>query len=83
VSLIAAASAAALVAPAGALAAAPKAPAAKKKPTTTGPSPRVRAEIEKQKKSVADALKAIRDYRLPPGSDLAFEFRPLGRRRKK
>ena len=79
-SLIAAGSVAALAAPARELAA--TATTAAKKPAPA-PSPRMLAEIEKQKKSVADALKAIRAYALPPGSDMAFEFRPLRRGRRK
>lgn len=80
-SLLAAGSASALLAPAGAVATTAKA-AAKPAAPASGPSPAMRAEIEKQKKSVADALKAIRDYALPAGSDMAFEFKPLGRRGK-
>jgi hypothetical protein len=34
----------------------------------------VRVEIEKQKKSTADALKIVRDYPLPAGSPMAFSF---------
>jgi hypothetical protein len=37
----------------------------------------VPAEIEKQKKSTADALKVIRNYVLPAGSPMAFSFKPL------
>ena len=46
-------------------------------------SPKMRAEIAKQKKSVADALAVIRAHALPPGSDMAFVFRPLPARRRK
>jgi len=35
------------------------------------------AEITKQKKYTADALKVIRNYVLPAGSPMAFSFRPL------
>jgi len=37
----------------------------------------VEAEIESQKKSLARTLKTIRDYPLPPGSEMAFAFRPI------
>ena len=81
---LAAGSASALLAPARDLAAA-AAPAAKPAtlPTPAPPSAKMRAEIEKQKKSTADTLKVIRDFALPPGSVMAFEFRPLGRKRGK
>ena len=36
--------------------------------------PAVLAEIEKQKKFTADALKTIREYPLPAGSPMAFSF---------
>jgi hypothetical protein len=82
-SLLAAGSASTLLAPARDLAAA--APAAKPVtlPAPIPPSAKMRAEIEKQKKSTADTLKVIRDFKLPPGSVMAFEFHPLGRRRGK
>ncbi len=35
------------------------------------------AELAKQKKYTADALKVIRDYVLPAGSPMAFSFKPL------
>jgi hypothetical protein len=35
------------------------------------------AEIAKQKKYTADALKVIRNYVLPAGSPMAFSFKPL------
>jgi hypothetical protein len=43
------------------------------------PAPRpaaIEAEIAKQKHSTADTLKTIRDYSLPPGSEMAFVFAP-------
>jgi hypothetical protein len=82
--LLASASAATLAAPARPLvAAAAAATAAKKRAPAPAPAPtaRVAAEIEKQKKSVADALKVIRDFPLPAGSPMAFEFRPLRAKR--
>lgn len=39
------------------------------------------AEIEKQKKYTADTLKTLREFSLPPGSPMAFSFRPLKARR--
>jgi hypothetical protein len=54
------------------------------KPATTKggsrPSTRsaaVEAEIKKQKGFLTAALKAIRDYDLPPGSEQAFVFAPI------
>ena len=35
------------------------------------------AELAKQRKYTADALKVIRDYVLPAGSPMAFSFKPL------
>jgi len=78
--LLASASAATLVAPARPLIGAARGVAAPKKPAL---SPRMLAEIEKQKKYVADTLKVIRGFSLPPGSDMAFEFRPLRPTRRK
>jgi hypothetical protein len=77
---LAAGSATTLLAPmrAAAAAAGPAKPAA-----APAPPPKLRAEIDKQKKSTADTLKVIRDFKLPPGSVMAFEFRPLGRKRGK
>jgi len=79
VALVAGGSVALLGAPAERLAAAPP------RRVRPGPPPpaALRAEIEKQKKSVGDALATIRAYPLPPGSDMAFVFRPLRRRRRK
>ena len=42
--------------------------------------PALRKEIANQKKSVADTLRAIRAYELPPGSPPAFVFRAERRR---
>jgi len=79
--LLAAGSATALLAPPRDGIAA-NAPAAKPV-TLPEPIPRkVRAEIEKQKKNAAAQLKVIRDYVLPAGSPMAFEFRPLRKRGK-
>jgi hypothetical protein len=72
--LIAAGSAAVATAPARAIAAPAKARGVK---LPAAVSPKMAAEIEKQKKSTADTLKTIRAYPLPPGSDMAFAFRPL------
>jgi flagellar motility protein MotE (MotC chaperone) len=92
VKLLAAGSAAALAAPAiafGADATTAKPPATKPAaasaaPSTTAPSSNapasLRAEVEKQKKALADQLKVIRDYHLPPGSNMAFVFQPMRRK---
>ena len=40
-------------------------------------SPAIRKEIANQEKSLADQLKTIRGYTLPPGSPMAFVFKPL------
>jgi len=45
------------------------------------PSAAVRREIETQEKSLADQLKTIRAYELPPGSPMAFSFRPMKAKR--
>ena len=37
----------------------------------------VEAEVAKQKRSTGDLLKAIRDFELPSGSEMAFAFVPL------
>jgi hypothetical protein len=88
--LVAAGSAAALAAPAATLAATAKAARRAGHPASAAPAhgeksaPRfvaTPAEIEKQKKYVAEALKAIRNFELPPGSDQAFVFAPLRPRR--
>ena len=45
------------------------------------PSPAVQKEIANQEKTLADQLKVIRGYELPPGSPMAFVFAPLRARR--
>src|SRR5258708_5407247 len=84
VKLLAAGSAAALAAPIAALgqASAPaKTTATARSPHPPTPAPAgnagVRAEVEKQKKGLADQLKVIRDYHLPAGSNMAFVFQPV------
>ena len=56
------------------------------KTKTATPAPERPPEIEKgiaeQKALLAQQLKTIRDYPLPPGSDLAFVFAPLKPRRR-
>jgi len=58
----------------------------------TGPEPRtgegrraptaaVKKEIGTQEKALAEQLKTIRGYELPPGSPMAFAFRPLKSKR--
>jgi hypothetical protein len=88
VELLAAGSVAALAAPAATLAAgAAAAKPAPPKPRPAGapvgavaPAEALRIEVEKQKKSLADQLKVIRDYHLPPGSNMAFVFQPVRRK---
>lgn len=46
-------------------------------------SPAVRKEIANQEKSLADQLKVIRGYPLPPGSPMAFAFQPRVVERKR
>lgn len=49
-----------------------------KRPAPAEPSPMsgaVRREIASQKKSVADTLRTIRAFKLPPGSPPAYVFR--------
>ena len=53
-----------------------KTPGAAKPGSSSIPSA-IAIEIEKQKKSTADALKVIRDYPLPAGSPMAFTFAPM------
>lgn len=45
------------------------------------PTAAVRKEIETQEKSLAEQLKTIRAYELPPGSPMAFSFRPMKAKR--
>ncbi len=76
-----AASGAALVAtglPGAKAAPAPKAAAPKpSKPLAAA----MQKEIRNQERSVADMMKVIRAYELPPGSDPAFTFRAMRARR--
>jgi hypothetical protein len=44
---------------------------------TSTRTPAVEAEIKKQKGFLTAALKAIRDYDLPPGTEQAFVFAPI------
>ena len=67
--------------------AAPAKLAPKPKPALPARPPALEAEIAKQKQSTADMLKAIRDYELPSGSEMALVFsvvkapkRPVGPR---
>jgi hypothetical protein len=45
------------------------------------PTPAIRREIANQEKGLADQLKVIREFELPPGSAMAFAFKPLRTRR--
>jgi hypothetical protein len=63
---------------------APARAATTSKPSTTKSGTRsstrsaaVESEIKKQKGFLTAALKAIRDYDLPPGSEQAFVFAPV------
>ncbi len=47
------------------------------------PSPAVRREIATQEKALADQLKVIRAYELPPGSPMALVFTPLRARARR
>jgi hypothetical protein len=49
----------------------------------TAPAPAIRKEILNQEKSLADQLKVIRGYELPPGSPMAFAFEPRFTARKR
>jgi len=45
-------------------------------------TPAMRREIASQEKSLAEQLEAIRGFKLPPGSPMAFVFTPLRARRR-
>ncbi|HEU4725398.1 MAG TPA: hypothetical protein VFU59_08900 [Candidatus Eisenbacteria bacterium] len=60
--------------------AAPPPKAAARRPAKPLP-PAMNRELQNQEKSVADMLKVIRAYELPPGSDPAFTFRAMRARR--
>ncbi|HKW50729.1 MAG TPA: hypothetical protein VJQ53_03260 [Candidatus Eisenbacteria bacterium] len=80
VRLLAAGAAAAAAAPLGAARAAK--PRAAANPDKSGPTHRpvtavMRKELEVQKKSVADMLKVVRGYKLPPGSPPASIFHAM------
>ena len=47
------------------------------RPQADAPTPAVATEIRTQKKGVGDIVKALRDYKLEPGSDVAFTFRAM------
>ncbi len=75
--LVAASAAAAVTAPARALT-----PPTKKAPPPAQPRPpEIEKGIAEQKSLLAQQLKTLRDYPLPPGSDPAFAFAPLKPRR--
>ena len=42
----------------------------------------VERELRNQEKALADMLKVVRGYELPPGSDPAFTFRAMRARRR-
>src|SRR5512143_4053553 len=83
--LVAAGSAAAVAGPVAA--AVRKAPPAKKpapaKPAAAAPATTLAEELRKQKASLEQSLKALRDYPLPAGGgEPGFTFVPLKARRK-
>jgi len=45
------------------------------------PTPAIQREIANQVKSLAGQLQTIRKFELPPGSPMAFVFKPLRARR--
>lgn len=47
-----------------------------------GTPPAIAREVAKQKKSLADTMKVIRDYVLPPGSAPASVFRAMKRKER-
>jgi len=69
----------------GALASAAPVPAApRKRRTSTVPAARdaaIERSIAQQKALLAQQLKTLREYPLPPGSDPAFVFKPVAPRR--
>jgi hypothetical protein len=91
--LLAAGAAATIASPASLARAATTPPTRRRRPAAPSPAPTpaarlgrrsaLPAEIEKQKRWVADALAAIRRAPLPPGSDPAFTFRPMPARRRR
>jgi len=44
-------------------------------------NPAMQRELRNQERAVADILKVVRAYELPPGSDPAFTFRAMRARR--
>jgi hypothetical protein len=50
-------------------------------PARRPPTPAIRREIVNQEKSLGEQLQTIRKFELPPGSPMAFVFRPLRSRR--
>jgi len=82
VTLVALSGAAALTAPlSGAAAPAPRA-AVRASAGRRQLTPAMRREIASQEKSLAEQLEAIRGFKLPPGSPMAFVFTPLRARRR-
>ena len=50
---------------------------ARSKPARATRTAAVEAEIKSQKDYTAKSLKTLRDFELPPGSEIAFAFRPM------
>jgi hypothetical protein len=78
--VLAAGAAGVAAAPIGSVAA----PASRKKAPGAGTArtPAIEKGIAEQQGSLAQQLKVLRDYPLPPGSNPAFVFAPLARRRR-
>ncbi len=81
VTLVAMGGAALVAAPLSGVAETATRPAAPEASRRRAPSQAVRREIATQEKSLSGQLKVIRDYELPPGSPMAFVFKPLRARR--
>jgi hypothetical protein len=78
VTLVAMSGAALLTSPLSkAMAAVERARGTKSVPGGRAASPAIRQESVSQEKSLADQLKVIRGYDLPPGSPMAFVFKPV------
>ncbi len=81
VTLVALSGAAALTAPLSRAAAGPRTAAMRASAGRRPLTPAMRREVASQEKSLAEQLEAIRGFKLPPGSPMAFVFTPLRARR--
>lgn len=83
VTIVAMGGAAVVAAPLSVVGAAPPPSAARPRAgARPAASPAVRRELASQERSLAETLKVIRSYELPPGSPMAFAFAPLRGGRK-